>query len=69
MKLLAGFKSFGPPVKDFALGVSVVILDGASVVQRGQHCSVSSIQTMFLECYVISTFCAVDLVDLVWDTC
>ena len=29
VKLLTGFKAFGPPVKDFALGVSVVILDGA----------------------------------------
>ena len=33
VKLLTGFKAFGPPVKDFALGVSVVILDGASVAQ------------------------------------
>ena len=29
VKLLTDFKAFGPPVKDFALGVSVVILDGA----------------------------------------
>ena len=33
VKLLTGFEAFGPPVKDFALGVSVVILDGASIVQ------------------------------------
>ena len=33
VKLPTGFEAFGPPVKDFALGVSVVILDGASVVQ------------------------------------
>ena len=33
MKLLTGFEAFGPPVKDFALGVNVVILGGASVVQ------------------------------------
>ena len=33
VKLLTGFKAFGPPVKNFALGVSVVILDGASMVQ------------------------------------
>ena len=33
VKQLAGFKTFGPHVNDFALGVSVVILDGASVVQ------------------------------------
>ena len=32
-KLLTGFEAFGPPVKEIALGVSVVILDGASVVQ------------------------------------
>ena len=33
MKLLTGFETFGPPVKDFALGVSVVIFDRASVFQ------------------------------------
>ena len=33
VKLLTGFEAFGPPVKDFALAVSVVILDGASLVQ------------------------------------
>ena len=33
VKLLTGFEAFGPSVKDFALAVSVVILDGASVVQ------------------------------------
>ena len=32
VKLLAGFEAFGTHVKDFALGVSVVILDGGSVV-------------------------------------
>ena len=32
VKLLTGFEVFGPPVKDFSLGVSVVILDGASIV-------------------------------------
>ena len=31
VKLLTGFEAFGPPVKDFALAVSVVILDGASL--------------------------------------
>ena len=30
VKLLTDFEAFGPPVKDFALGVSVVILYGAS---------------------------------------
>ena len=33
VKLLTGFEAFGSHVKDFALGVSVVILDGADVVQ------------------------------------
>ena len=33
VKLLTGFEAFGPHVKDFALGVSVVILDGAYVVK------------------------------------
>ena len=32
VKLLTGFEAFGHPVKDFAFGTSVVILDGASVV-------------------------------------
>ena len=29
VKLLTGYQAFGPPVNDFALGVSVVILDGS----------------------------------------
>ena len=33
VNLLTGFEAFGSPVKDFALGVSFVILDGASVGQ------------------------------------
>ena len=33
VKLLTGLDAYCPPVKDFALAVSVVILDGASVVQ------------------------------------
>ena len=33
VKLLTDFKAFGSPVKEITLGVSVVILDGASVVQ------------------------------------
>ena len=32
VKLLTGFEAFGPPLKHFALGVSAVILDEASVV-------------------------------------
>ena len=47
VKLLTGFEAFGPPVKDFALGVSVVILDGASVVQILKGVIVSSIPKMF----------------------
>ena len=45
VKLLTGFEAFGPPVKDFALGVSVVLLDGASVLQILKDV-VSSIPTM-----------------------
>ena len=33
VKLLTDFEAFGSPVKEITLGVSVVILDGASVVQ------------------------------------
>ena len=44
MKLLTGFEAFGPPVKDFALGVSVVISDGASVIQILKGVGVSTVQ-------------------------
>ena len=44
MKLLAGFEAFGPPVKDFALAVSVVILDGAFVVQILKGVGASTVQ-------------------------
>ena len=44
VKLLTGFEAFGPSVKDFALGVSVVILDGASVVQILKGVGASTIQ-------------------------
>ena len=33
VKLLTDFEAFGSPVKEITLGVSAVILDGASVVQ------------------------------------
>ena len=44
MKLLTGFEAFGPPVKDFPLEVSVVILDGAFVVQILKGIGVSTVQ-------------------------
>ena len=47
VKLLTGFEAFGPPVKDFALGVSVVILIRASVVHILKGVGVSTVQTMF----------------------
>ena len=37
-------EAFGPHVKDFALGVSVVILDGASVVQMFKGVWASTVQ-------------------------
>ena len=48
-KLLTGFEALGPPVKDFSLGVSVVIFDGAFVVQILKGVRVSSIPKMFLK--------------------
>ena len=42
--LLAGFEAFGPPVKDFALGVSVFIFGGASVVQIIKGVGASTVQ-------------------------
>ena len=44
VKLLTGFEAFGPPVKDFALGVNVVILDGVSVVQIIKGVGISTAQ-------------------------
>ena len=44
VKLLTGFQAFGPPVKDFALGVSIVILDGASIVQILKGVGVRTVQ-------------------------
>ena len=44
VKLLTGFEAFGPSVKDFALGVSVFILDGASVVQTLKAEGASTVQ-------------------------
>ena len=73
MKLLSGFQAFGPPVKTFSLGVSVVILDGASVVQilKGVGLALFSEQYTndVLKRYIISSFCAVDRVDLVYSNC
>ena len=63
VKLLTGFEALVPPLKEFTLGVSVVILDGASIVEMLKGVEVSTVQ------YVISTFCAVYQVDLVCDTC
>ena len=44
MKLLTGFEAFGLLVKDFALGVTVVILDEAPVVQILKGVEASTIQ-------------------------
>ena len=44
VNLLTGFEAFGPPVKDFALGVRVVILDEVSVVQILKGVRASTIQ-------------------------
>ena len=44
VKLLTGFEAFGPPVKDFALRVSVVILDEAFIVQILKGVGVSTVQ-------------------------
>ena len=43
VKLLTGIEAFDPPVKDFAPEVSVVILDGASVVQMLKGVGASTI--------------------------
>ena len=59
--------------KKFTFGVNV-IFDGASIVQMLKGVGVSTVQlssirTTFLKCNIIFTFCAIDQVDLVCDTC
>ena len=44
VKLLTDFEAFGPPVKDFLFAVSVLILDGASVVQILKGVGASTVQ-------------------------
>ena len=44
LKLLTGFEEFCSPVCDFVLGVSVVILDGAPVVQILKGIGISTVQ-------------------------
>ena len=72
VKLLTGFEAIVSFVKDFTLGVSVVILDGASIVQMLKVVEVSTVQCAVYEDvfkqYVISTFCTAARVDLVWST-
>ena len=50
--LLTCFEAFGPPVKEFALGVSVVILDGAFVVQILKGVGASTVQwAIYKRCF------------------
>ena len=58
------FRGIWSPCKRFRTWGQFVILDGASVVQILKGVRVRSIPKKFLKRCVISTFCAVDLVDL-----
>ena len=44
VKLLSGFEAIGPPIKVFALAVSGVILDEASIVQILKGVGASTVQ-------------------------
>ena len=44
VKLLTGFEAIVPPLKNFTLGVSVVILDGTSIFQMLKGVGVSTVQ-------------------------
>ena len=44
VKLLTDFKALAPPINIFTLGVSVVILDGASIVQLLKGVGASTVQ-------------------------
>ena len=43
-EVMTGLEAIGPSVKDFTLGVNVVILDGASVVQILKGVGASTVQ-------------------------
>ena len=66
VKLLTGFEAFGPPAKYFVLGSHSCLLGGASVVQILLALFSEQYTKDVLKRYVISTFCAVDRVDLVY---
>ena len=56
VRLLTGFEAFGPPVKDFTLGVSVVIWDGASLFQILKGVGVSTVYLeVFKRCFYNDT--------------
>ena len=71
VKLLTSFEAFVPPIKEFTQGVSVVISNGcprASIVQMLKVVEVSTVQCAVFETIRNIHFCAVDRVNLVWDT-
>ena len=49
VKLLTGFEAFVPYVKDFKLGVSIVIWDGAAIVLMLKVVGVSTVQSAVYE--------------------
>ena len=52
VKLLTGFEAFGSPVKDLVLRVSVVILDGISIVQILKGVGASTVQlAVYQRCF------------------
>ena len=70
-ELLTCFEALSPPTRELPNGVSVVILDGAAIAQMLKVVGVSTFEQYandIFKPYVTSILCAVDRVDIVWDS-
>ena len=70
-ELLTCFEALSPPKRELPNGVSVVILDGAAIVQLLKVVGVSTYEQYandIFKPYVTSILRAVDRVDIVWDS-
>ena len=70
-ELLTCFEALFPPTRELPNGVSVVILDGAAIVQMLKVVGVSTFEQYandIFKPYVTSILRAVDRVDIVWDS-
>ena len=70
-ELLTCFEALSPPTRELPNGVSVVILDGAAIVQMLKVVGVSTFEQYandIFKPYVTSILRAVDRIDIVWNS-